>query len=156
MKIFNSPETNKNAEISSAKKTGKKKLKMPEKEATPEKKAVSEKEIREKLAAHVETSNTAKSKVLVQNSKQLGAGFLNADPSAIPEKIIPETVEKSEDNSEESNESAKGDHLLKTDIHLNDPRDSNTQEKLKTVLQTGAFAFNPKEREALEKILGAN
>jgi len=152
MKIFTPSETNINREASSTNKTANKNLKiksnLTEKSAPTEKKALSEKEIREKLAAHVETSNSAKSKVLVQNSKQFGAGFLNADPSAIPEKISPEVSE--------DNESTKGDHLLKSDINLNDPKDSNTQEKLKSVLQKGAFAFNPKEREALEKILGAN
>jgi hypothetical protein len=48
----------------------------------------------------------------------------------------------------------KESHLLMTDVKLNDPSDSNTQEKLKLVLRNGAFNFNSKEKETLEKILG--
>ena len=43
---------------------------------------------------------------------------------------------------------------IKSDIAFNDPKDTNTQEKLKSALSRGAFNFNPKERAALEKILG--
>ena len=39
------------------------------------------------------------------------------------------------------------------DIKKNDPNAPETREKLKTILSTGAFSFNPKEREALQKIL---
>ena len=39
------------------------------------------------------------------------------------------------------------------DIKNNDPSSVVTQEKLKTVLSTGAFQFNPKERAALKDIL---
>jgi hypothetical protein len=46
--------------------------------------------------------------------------------------------------------------VLKSDIAANDPKDTNTQEKLKSVLSKGAFNFNPREREALEKILANN
>jgi hypothetical protein len=35
----------------------------------------------------------------------------------------------------------------------NDPSSSETQDKLKYLLQTGAFQFNEKEREALQQIL---
>lgn len=40
-----------------------------------------------------------------------------------------------------------------SDVGLNDPNDPATVGKLKSVLSKGAFNFNPKEREALEKIL---
>jgi|SRR5690606_34293506 len=40
-----------------------------------------------------------------------------------------------------------------SDVGLNDPNDPATVGKLKSVLTKGAFNFNPKEREALEKIL---
>lgn len=40
------------------------------------------------------------------------------------------------------------------DIKNNDPNSKVTQEKLKKILSTGAFQFNPKEREALKDILG--
>lgn len=62
----------------------------------------------------------------------------------------PEIAEEKADNSPNTK-----DFTIKSDIALNDPKDTNTQEKLKTVLSKGAFNFNPKEREALEKILGA-
>ncbi len=41
-----------------------------------------------------------------------------------------------------------------SDIGLNDPNDPATVGKLKDILTKGAFNFNPKERETLEKILG--
>ena len=40
-----------------------------------------------------------------------------------------------------------------SDVGLNDPKDPATVGKLKSVLSKGAFNFNAKEREALEKIL---
>lgn len=40
-----------------------------------------------------------------------------------------------------------------SDVGLNNPDDPATVGKLKSVLTKGAFNFNPKEREALEKIL---
>lgn len=40
------------------------------------------------------------------------------------------------------------------DIKDNDPKSEATQEKLKKILSTGAFNFNPKERDALKDILG--
>lgn len=40
-----------------------------------------------------------------------------------------------------------------SDVGLNDPNDPATVGKLKSVLTKGAFNFNPKEREALERIL---
>lgn len=114
------------------------------KKRLPEKQNLSEQQIREKLAANVESSNTAKSQMKVKG-QALGAGFLNpeAKPQVLP---TPEMVE-------EKNK-AREAHLLLSDVKLNDPKDTNTQEKLKTALRSGAFNFNPKERETLEKILG--
>ncbi len=122
-----------------------------------EKKAIGENEIREKLAAHVETSNTAKSKVLQQNSKQFGAGFMNSDVKPAP-PIPVEAKEKAEavQGETEEKDSVKDSHLLMSDVKLNDPKDPTTQEKLKTVLSKGAFNFNPREREALDKILNGS
>lgn len=40
-----------------------------------------------------------------------------------------------------------------SDVGLNDPNDPETVGKLKSVLSKGAFNFNDREREALEKIL---
>lgn len=85
---------------------------------------LSKSEIREKLAAHVETSDSAK-ELAMKNSQRLGEGFLNS-----------------------------GSDEIKSDIAKNDPHDTNTQEKLKSVLSKGAFNFSPQERENLERILG--
>jgi hypothetical protein len=152
MKIFSPvPESAAKAESKSVKNEAKGPA-MKKQAPAPEKKAISETEIREKLAAHVETSNSAKSKTIQQNSKQFGAGFMNAEMK--PEPIVaPPAAEKTEEAKEETD--SKDSHLLKTDINLNDPKDPNTQEKLKTVLSKGAFNFNAKEREALDKILNA-
>ncbi|MBC7538566.1 MAG: hypothetical protein H7281_07085 [Bacteriovorax sp.] len=150
MKIFSPPE-------SSAPKEGapvKKNVKGRKHAAVPEKQEVSDREIREKLASHVETSNSAKSQFIQKNSKALGAGFMNEDikPKPLEEKVpgdIEEVVEKKEDGVKDS-------HLLLSDVKLNDPTDPNTQEKLKSVLRSGAFSFNPREKETLEKILSGN
>lgn len=117
----------------------------------PPKKEMSASEIKEKLAARVETSEAAKN-LAIKNSKPLGAGFLNDEikPAPIIEKPI-----KGEEAVEEKSPNSK-DFVLKSDVALNDPKDSNTQEKLKSVISKGAFNFNPKEREALEKILAGN
>lgn len=141
MKIFSPTESAhpKGSEVKSVKKSGKAKKHV----APPQKAEISERAIREKLASHVETSNSAKSKVMEKNSQALGAGFLS-DAKAPGDKV---EAPKKED-------SIKDSHLLMSDVKLNDPNDPNTQEKLKSVLTKGAFNFNAREREALEKILG--
>lgn len=48
---------------------------------------------------------------------------------------------------------AKKDHLLKSDVSANNPADPVTQEKLKSILKSGSFSFNDKERKALGSIL---
>lgn len=153
MKIFSPNETNISKTTNAPKKTGKAKGKSAAskiKGEAPAKAPVSDREIREKLAAHVQTSNTAKSQVFKKNSEALGAGFMNPD---VKPKI--ETAVTAE-GVEEKGKSLKESHLLLSDVKLNDPTDSNTQEKLKSVLGSGAFNFNPKERENLERILGGN
>jgi hypothetical protein len=143
MKIFAPTET-KSAPV----KTGGK-SKSKKGPAAPVKQEVSASEIREKLASHVETSNTAKSKIVQKNnSKPLGSGFMNEDAKPIVTSPETEGAEPTEKIS-----SLKKSHLLLSDVKLNDPNDSNTQEKLKSVLKMGAFNFNPKEKDALEKIL---
>jgi len=155
MKIFPTQETSRisdtrgTGEGESVKRKGKKMVKPSVKPS------ISENEIRNKLAAHVETSNTAKSGILKKNAQKLGDGFMNPEMKPLVAKEAPATtvaaapVEEKEKTSDEA-------HLLKTDVNLNDPKDPSTQEKLKTVLSTGAFNFNPKEREALDKILNGN
>lgn len=127
MKIFSPPPSNVSNEKAPVKKNGK------GKKAPPLKPEISENEIREKVAANVATSNTAKAEVIKKNNAQaLGAGFMAPT---------------------ENESSLEKSHLLLSDVKLNDPNDSNTQEKLKTVLKNGAFNFNPREKETLEKIL---
>lgn len=118
----------------------------------PVKKDISANEIREKLAARVETSEAAKSIAIQRTSKKLGEGFLNDEikPAPVVEPIA--TTSKIEVDEDEKSPNTK-DFIMKSDIAQNDPKDSNTQEKLKSVISKGGFNFNPKEREALEKIL---
>ncbi len=118
---------------------------------TPERKNISASEIKEKLAAHVEASDASKNMAIRNNAKKLGDGFMNENAKPmIVEVQKPVLSEMAEAPEKEE----KKDLLLKSDIALNDPKDTNTQEKLKSALSKGAFNFNPKEREALEKILG--
>jgi hypothetical protein len=145
MKIFSPPpsiNSNSTPNADSAKKMSKSRKGA---EAAPEKKAISNQEIKEKLANHVQTSNSAKSLSIQKSSKPLGSGFMN-------EEVKPKFLEK----EPELVDSVKDSHLLLSDVKLNDPKDSNTQEKLKTVLKNGAFNFNPREKETLEKILADN
>ena len=154
MKIFTRPETNAPKEGEVIKKGGK-----GRKHAAPLKPEINDSEIREKLASHVETSNTAKSQLIQKNSKALGSGFMNTD-AKIPEVQLPvEKIEGEEVEQAEQGEkmgSLKDSHLLLSDVKLNDPTDPNTQEKLKSVLKNGAFSFNPKEKETLERILAGS
>lgn len=85
--------------------------------------AISDSDIREKLAANTEISSAAKLKS-IKSTQKLGEGFMKSD-----------------------------DHLLKSDVQLNNPEDPVTSEKLKSVLTTGAFNFSSKERDVLAKIL---
>lgn len=123
-----------------------KSIRRAKRSSLSDKPEVPEMEIRQKLAANVETSNSAKKQTLLKNSQRLGAGFMN-------EELSPAVIQ-SPKNDEDIIE--QKDIMLKSDIHLNDPRSPETQEKLKTVLSTGAFNFNAKEREALDKILSGN
>jgi hypothetical protein len=162
MKIFSSPKNSHVALSPDVKKTGKSSKKQ--KQAPVEKSKMSNHEIREKLAAHVESSNTAKSQTMKKNAKEWGSSFLNPDIKAVKLEVKNEggVEDSSEVSSEGSSEgsserpSLKESHLLLSDVKLNDPNDSNTQEKLKSVLRNGAFNFNPKEKDTLEKILAGS
>lgn len=58
------------------------------------------------------------------------------------------------EESEATKESSEEVALSKpSDVGLNNPNDPATVGKLRDVLSKGAFNFNPREREALEKIL---
>lgn len=100
----------------------------PKKNEAKSRPTLSNEEVKEKLAAHVELSKKSNPPKFDQ---ALGAGFLN-------EKTPP---------------ASPPDHLLKTDVDKNDPNDSSTTEKLKSVLSKGAFSFNSREKEILDKIL---
>lgn len=117
----------------------------------PIKKELSASQIKEKLAAHVETSDTAKN-MAIKNTKKLGENFMSDTIKPIVDMVNVE-VPKNGDETEEIKTPNTKDLTIKSDIALNDPKDTNTQEKLKSALTRGAFNFNPKEREALEKIL---
>lgn len=144
MKIFSSSVNSKISDSDNVKKMTKDARK--EKIVPVKKEKISESEIREKLAFHVEASNAAKSQMIKNNSKEFGAGFMKQSTvSEAPENLTTGRAETP---------SMKESHLLMSDVKLNDPSDSNTQEKLKSVLRSGAFNFNAKEKEALGKILG--
>lgn len=115
----------------------------------PPKKEMSAAEIKEKLAAHVGISDAAKT-MAIKNTKKMGDAFLNTDVVKVEAPIVEAKVEA---ESEIKTPNTK-DLTIKSDVELNDPTDTNTQEKLKSVLVKGAFNFNPKEKAALEKILG--
>lgn len=120
----------------------------------PAKKEMSASAIKDKLAAHVETSDAAKN-MAIKNTKKLGENFMSDTVKPIVDTVdvVVPKLSKSEGDEEEIKTPNTKDLTIKSDIALNDPRDSNTQEKLKSALTKGAFNFNPKEREALEKIL---
>lgn len=116
--------------------------------APPEKKQISASAIKEKLAAHTEANAVVKPKTPLETSQRLGEGFMNE--AVVRPPIVAPTPAEITPEAEE----VKKDIILKSDIATNDPTDTNTQEKLKTVLSKGAFNFSPKEKEALERILG--
>lgn len=123
------------------------------KSAAPIKKEMSASAIKEKLAAHVETSDAAKN-MAIKNTKKLGANFMSETIKPIVDTVSVDAPKLNKaDGEEEIKTPNTKDLTIKSDIAHNDPKDTNTQEKLKMALSRGAFNFNPKEREALEKIL---
>jgi hypothetical protein len=124
------------------------------KAAAPIKKEMSASAIKEKLAAHVETSGAAKN-MAIKNTKKLGENFMSEAIKPIVDVVNVEApkIAGAAVVEEEIKTPNTKDLTIKSDIALNDPKDTNTQEKLKSALTKGAFNFNPKEREALEKIL---
>lgn len=77
----------------------------------------------------------------------------NAQPAevAVETKTTPEVVTK--EVPKEATSPEKKSHTLKSDVDLNDPRDTNVHEKLRTILKSGGFNFSQKEKEALGQIL---
>jgi hypothetical protein len=141
MKIFNDSSSNlRQSQSSEAKKQSRRSGRRGD---PVEKPHVSDRDIREKLATHVESSTTAKLQ-MKKNTQKLGDGFMNEDK-------IPPVIVKEEFHSEE----VSVETPVKSDIATNNPKSPETQEKLKSVLSKGAFSFNPKERDALDRILNA-
>ena len=141
MKIFNDSSSNlRQSQSSEAKKQSRKSGRRGD---PVEKPHVSDRDIREKLATHVESSTTAKLK-MKKNTQKLGEGFMNENK--IPPAIVKEELQSKELSDETS---------VLSDIATNNPKSLETQEKLKSVLSKGAFSFNPKERDTLDKILNA-
>jgi hypothetical protein len=151
MKIFPAKTEVQSASAKPEKST--KEAKIARKKAElPAKKEISGAEIKEKLAAHVGVSDAAKNMAVASQSKKFGEAFMNPDAIA---KAATEVVSVQAPVVEEEIKTPNTkDLILKSDIAANDPKDTNTQEKLKTALVKGAFNFSPKERDALEKILG--
>ncbi len=127
-------------------------------------KEFSDREIREKLSVHLNKSNSANTMSKIKKEELLGAGFLNEEE--VSKKIETqkqkeiEAQKKALDlasptaNISESKTTISVERIEKpSDVGLNDPKDSLTSSKLKSVLDMGAFNFNPKEREVLSKIL---
>lgn len=114
---------------------------------------ISADEIRQKLASNVEMSNTAIKIQKDKNAKKLGEGFLNGDlPFKKIEAPVQSAAAKTPEEEKKTDPNFK-DHLVKSDVGVNDPTDTTTTEKLKTVISKGAFNFNSREREVLDKIL---
>lgn len=137
----------------------------------PDKK-YSDSEIRRRITDHVEKSNTAKTITKAKNQPLLGAGFMDEGVvNAQKQKQIEiEAQKKAEElsnpNAQKNEASAKevskenekltvsvGKLEKPSDVGVNDPNDPVTSSKLKSVLDMGAFNFNPKEREVLSRIL---
>lgn len=153
MKIFNGPKNSTGESSHAPKASGKEQSGIRKKfKSTIEKKDISDSEIREKLASKVELSNTAKMASIAKNVNKLGDSFMN--PEALGKKLeskpITKSITKEEEKSDDPNTK---DHIIKSDVQKNSPTDTDTTEKLKSVLTRGAFNFNPKEREALDRIL---
>lgn len=155
MKIFQKDSSANRKPVERANRSEDGKVINKKKSAAPVKKEMSASAIRDKLAAHVETSDVAKN-MAIKNTKKLGENFMSDEikPVADMVKVEAPKLGKVEASAEEEIKTPNTKDLtIKSDIALNDPKDTNTQEKLKSALTRGAFNFNPKEREALEKIL---
>jgi len=160
MKIFQK-ESSVTSSVSSQRAAGSnesKKTAGPSKKkvAAPVKKEMSASAIKEKLAAHVETSDVSKN-MAIKNTKRLGENFMSDAIKPLVDTVSVDAPKLAKGEAAAEAEEIKTpntkDLTIKSDIALNDPKDTNTQEKLKGALSRGAFNFNPKEREALEKIL---
>lgn len=126
------------------------------------KKEFSDREVREKLSAHLNKSNSATTMNQIKKEELLGSGFLDEEvvnkKMEIQKAKEAEALKKAEGlagNGEIEKTTISVEKIEKpSDVGVNNPRDPLTANKLKSVLDMGAFNFNPKEREVLSKILG--
>tara|TARA_R110000868_G_scaffold117600_8_gene312293 strand:+ start:7103 stop:7492 length:390 start_codon:yes stop_codon:yes gene_type:complete len=75
-------------------------------------------------------------------------------PKPEVDKVELSKFSKVKNETEQEKKVEEQEVKVPSDVGLNDPNDPATVGKLKDVLSKGAFNFNPKERETLEKILG--
>lgn len=127
-------------------------------------KEFSDREIREKLSAHLDKSNSATTMNKIKKEEMLGSGFLDEDvvakKIALQKSKEQEALNKADllvkpiEEATESKTTISVEKIQKpSDVGLNNPKDPMTSSKLKSALDMGAFSFNPKEREVLSKIL---
>jgi len=110
-----------------------------------EKPSMSRSEVLAKLEKSKAPSEASEKKEV--KGKRFGDGFM--DPSKIPAKIL---VPKEAKESQGKAGAADGDVV--GDIGKNNPADSMTTEKLKSMLNSNVVNFSGKEKEILSKILG--
>lgn len=86
---------------------------------------------------------------------KFGDKFLRANEKneMLAKKKAAQEQEKLELSHSARKGESKEDHLLKSDVENNDPNAEVTRGKLKDLLRSGGFNFNPKERKALSQIL---
>lgn len=89
-------------------------------------------EIRAKFEAHIAKKNGPVKAELSPQAKQ---------------------IEKKQAKSQEVSTQEGAEKKVNSQIDVNDPQDSNTREKLKTILKSGAFRFSGKEKDVLADIL---
>lgn len=75
-------------------------------------------------------------------------------PKVEQDKVEVSNFSKIKNQTKKEKEIEDSEVKVPSDVGLNNPNDPATVGKLKDVLSKGAFSFDPKEREALEKILG--
>ncbi len=122
------------------------------KKLDPPKKEFSDREIREKLGKHVELSKSAKTMGQTKKPELLGNGFMNEE--VVAAKVNEVKAQKATEVQPQDKTTIGVSAIDKpSDVGLNDPKDPLTTSKLKSVLDMGAFNFNPKERDILSKIL---
>ena len=107
------------------------------------------------------TTHSQKNQQSAQNSEKMSRADVQekikqkfGDSFKAPVKKTEPVEDKVEIQTKKTDVTEEEAHVgLKSDIGKNDPDSEVTQEKLKSLLQTGAFQFNDRERKALGEIL---